>query len=110
MFMFPKRCTIYAISMPLKNCRDRHVRWPFRQVKAAIHARDFTWQLCSGEVNYLYNPHDTHAPMMPLWKFLIETLGIEFSNIREKERERVKVDVESFAIHEESCIAICLAL
>eukprot|EP00435_Cladocopium_sp_Y103_P051671 s423_g16.t1 len=47
-----------------------------KEVKEAIHARDFTWQLCSGEVNYRYNPHDTHAPMMPYWKFLIEQASL----------------------------------
>lgn len=62
--------------------RSPYVRRPLCQVKAAIHARDFTWQLCSGEVNYLYDTHDTHAPMMPVWKFLIETLGIEFSHMK----------------------------
>jgi len=41
-------------------------------VKAAIHARDYTWQLCSGQINFLWDAQDTHAPMMPIWKFLIE--------------------------------------
>lgn len=43
------------------------------EVKAAIHAMDVDWEMCSNRVHYYYNTTDTLAPMMPYWTELIQS-------------------------------------